>query len=99
LPAAAFFSAEPAGDLDGLAGGDLDGLAGGGVAALAGSAVDLLEGQEAGDRDLLVALGDGVGHDGLERLEGGVDVLGGDAGGLGDGVHELVAVQGCSSGQ
>ena len=80
------------GDLHAVAGRDLDRVAGLRVARGASGTVGALEGQEAGDGDLLVALGDDL-ADGLgEGGQNGVGVLAGHLGALGQSGHQLTAV-------
>ena len=83
-------------DLHAVAGRDLDRVTGLRVAGGASGTVGALEGQEAGDGDLLVALGDDL-ADGLgERGQNGVGVLTGHLGALGQSGHQLTAVHICT---
>src|SRR5262249_310235 len=82
------------GHLHAVSGGDLDGLAGGRVTAGTGGAVGALDGEEAGDGDLLVALGDDVAGEVYESRQDGVGILAGHRGALPDGADQLRTVHG-----
>src|SRR5690606_29648522 len=87
-----FLELRARGDLHAVAGRDLDRLAGLRVARGARGTVGALEGQETGNGDLLVALGDDVADDVGERGQHGVGVLASHLGAVGQRGHQLTAV-------